>query len=783
MSTFGHQFQLIFEYLPQGILILDTSASVQYCNRQALEMLQQTQQDVLQSAFTKFLIPESAQVFESHFQQTLAGGVSPYFELVTGYQVAGSSGWWQVHVTYVRSDDHSPFVFAVIEDITNKRKGEEKLIREREIALRATKTKSAFLANVSHEIRTPIHTIMGMSEMLLDTELDVEQREYAGQIQFSADVLLSLVNDVLDLSKIEAGKLSLEIIEFDLYTVIEDAADMVSQEAHKKGLELILDFDERVPVLVQGDPLRIRQILVNFLSNALKFTHHGSIAVRVEWVETTSQKTTVRIAVEDSGIGIQEKKLDNLFQAFRQIDSSTTRKFGGTGLGLSISKNLIRMMRGKIGVRSKPGKGSTFWVLVPLGHSQRAVELVQPLTDLYNKKALIIDDSQEHSAVVSKYLSRWGMQTTWERDGMRAIETMRRAALTDQPFELVLIDLLLDDMDGWQVAGNINADTTINSTRLILMVPNGKLGADAKMKRLGWFDDYITKPIRLRTLHSKLQTVLRKDLDLSPLDQNAHPVDQSPNQDSNFPPQVTGTALLAEDHEVNQELFRTILEHCGLKVVTALNGQEAVELAAGQSFDIVFMDVQMPIMNGYSASQKIKQQYPELPIIGVTANAMQGEREKCIKAGMDDYLPKPFKARDVYPYIRKYLTESVFFNGEAANSYRKINEKSLQYEAALETFLGKKDVLDRVLRMFCQRGEQQLDEIQGSLNDGNFDNARILSHGMKGGAAHLEAKRLSSLAAELEHSCIDGHKNAAQQQLKQLRVEFQHFVAEANALL
>ncbi|AFG37784.1 response regulator [Spirochaeta africana] len=786
MSSFGRQFQLIFEHLPHGMMILDTSGRIVYCNRSALTMLQRPQSEIMQSVFFEYLGQSTREHFCSRFTEVINGTATPHFQYEAEYRTGSSHGWWQIDISYIAAEDHSPFVFAVIDDITTKRHGEQRLIREREDALRATKTKSAFLANVSHEIRTPIHTIMGMSELLLDTSLDVEQREYAGQIQFSADVLLSLVNDVLDLSKIEAGKLSLEIIEFDLYTVLEDAADMISLEAHKKGLELIIDIDSRIPIVVSGDPLRLRQIVVNFLSNALKFTSSGMIVLRARPAGAGERRDVVRIEVEDTGIGIPEKQLPHLFQAFRQIDSSTTRKFGGTGLGLSISKSLVRMMKGRIGVRSRSGDGSVFWIEVPFagvvaGDSPASV----PFSELEGKRALVVDNDRTAGRAVVARLEEWGLDAQWVDDGHSAIQALQTAAGQKRPFDIALIDLLLAGMDGWQVAGDINADTRINATRLILMVPNGQLGADAKMKRLGWFDDYVTKPIRIRTLYSKLEAVLLQDLDLPAL-ASEETAAELEAVDPSLPPRLQGVVLLAEDHEVNQELFRTILEHCGLQVVTASNGRDAVEMFRPRQFAMVFMDVQMPVMNGYNAARRIRAADPDVPIVGVTANALQGEREKCRQAGMNDYLPKPFKSRDVYPLLRRYMAEQagqVGQVGEPGDAHDTPDSTdAFRYHDALETFLGKQDVLQRVLGSFLERGGRQLQEIEDAVRGGDYDTARILAHGIKGGAAHLEAAPLASAAGLVEQACMDEQRGAALQHLKLMQREFERFSREASAV-
>ncbi len=481
LAPHGRQFQVIFDHSPVGLLVLDSGAHIIHCNRVLEKMLGVASVELRGRRLSTFVVAEDADSFQRLYDD-VAADRQPHFRTNLRYlRGDGEQAWCRMDVARVSSDGHSPFIFALVEDITEQKSGEDRLKQEKEVAERSTRIKSAFLANMSHEIRTPLHTITGMTELMLDTRLDEEQREYAQQVRFSAEVLLNLINDILDFSKIEAGKLSLEVIEFALASMTEEAVDLVSLEAHKKGLEVLLYLDPRLPQLVRGDPARLRQIIVNLFNNAVKFTPTGHVYLRVTPVRTTSRRVTVMFEVIDTGIGIPETKLASLFKAFSQVDSSTTRRFGGTGLGLSISRNLVQLMDGQIGVKSQENKGSTFWFTVPFPSSSElngepANRFDQPIS------VLVVDDSELARSVLRSYVESWGGTVSEAGSGSEALEVLKRAANEGRPYDVALIDLLMHGMDGWQLASEINSDKDINSTRLVLLSPAGRMAGEAKMK-------------------------------------------------------------------------------------------------------------------------------------------------------------------------------------------------------------------------------------------------------------------------------------------------------------
>ena len=804
--------------------VLDTTGNLIYSNA-ALAGILRTDA-VAEDALWKSIPADERDDFKAGFDELVSGNRGELRFEGSVIREDESRGWWRIVLALESDKDFSPFVFGTFEDVTDRKSGEERLKQEKETAERATRTKSAFLANMSHEIRTPLHTITGMAELLLQTNLDEEQGEYAQQVRFSAEALLGLINDILDFSKIEAGKLSLEIIEVDLYRIVQEAVDMLSLEAHKKDLEVMSFMDPDVPRHVRGDPTRLRQIIVNLMSNAVKFTTRGQIVVTVRLKKMEGDTAAIHFAVADTGIGIPEDKRNRLFRAFSQADSSTTRKFGGTGLGLSICKSLVEMMRGKIGVKSTESKGSSFWFVLPMVVEDDPVQIFaqRPAADT---RVLVVDDSATSADVLRRYLERWGATVRRAASGPDGLKELKRAAQKKEAYDLALIDLLMPGMDGWQLASEINADRTINSTRLILMSPIGKTAGEAKMRLLRWFDAYVTKPMRIPDLYEAVSSVLGGSLDLPSADEESPGLAATSEEKARR--RAGKRVLVAEDHFVNQQLFRTILEKMGLNVIVANNGREAVERVKNEAIDLVFMDVHMPEMNGYEASQHIRKLDGDLPIIAVTANATPEERGRCTDAGMNDYLSKPFKNQDLVPLVDQYLplADGGDGNGAGVASQQTTPFKATQtttpppphaetqdedlgeleslgedeadeddeqvakllpendsgsddravfdYDSAVQAFMGKKDVVDRVIGRFVEHTAKQLEELQHLLEEGELSQAQTIAHGIKGGAWNLSAERLGDAAFEVEKATREERGEDARRDLNALNEQFAVF--------
>jgi two-component system, sensor histidine kinase and response regulator len=650
-------------------------------------------------------------------------------------------------------------VLGVSRNITERKRSEEEIRRAKEIAEEATRLKSDFLANMSHEIRTPLNAIIGLSHLVLKTELTSRQRDYIAKVQTSGQHLLGVINDILDFSKVEAGKLDLENTDFELEHLLDNTSNLVSEKAHAKGLEIVFDVAPDVPYNLVGDSLRLGQILLNYANNAVKFTETGEIVIAVRASERTDKDVLLHFRVEDTGIGLTKEQIARLFQSFTQADTSTTRRFGGTGLGLAISKKLAGLMGGDVGVESAPGKGSTFWFSARLGIGESKRRELVPNPDLRGRRALVVDDNEHARMVIADMLESMTFLPSQAASGSAAIDEVRRAAEAGEPYDVVYLDWRMPGMDGMETARRIRA-LGLDSTPMFLMVTAYGREEVLKEAQAAGIDNVLVKPVNPSILFDTTVSVLGRHAPAVQADQ-----ERSAATPENRVAALRGARiLLVEDNDINQQVARELLEDAGLVVDVADNGEIALQKVRSGDWDLVFMDMQMPVMDGVTATQRIRSMggFERLPIVAMTANAMEQDRRKCLAAGMNDFLVKPIDPDDMWSILLRWVRPRVQKEAPAPVSAASVSAPvaapdglpkgidGLDTALGLSRMMGKKPLYLAMLRRYLASQQSVLGDIRRAIGEEDFETAERLAHTAKSVSGNVGAVAVQERAGELE---------------------------------
>jgi len=727
------------------IVAINTDQCVTVINKKGCEIFGMEEKEIIgKNWFDNFIPPELRDDMKGVFQDIILKKEKPveYFEneilTIDGKRLIA----WYNTLIY---DENSNIIGSLSsgEDITERKKIEQAILKAKEAAESANRAKSEFLANMSHEIRTPMNGIIGMSDLLLESQLTHEQHQYAETISKSADLLLSILNDILDLSKIEAGKMELDCVTFNLTETIDQVIEIMAIKAVQKNIELICHVDNKVPEYVKGDPMRLGQILINLVNNAIKFTSKGEVFIHVKAIEQSESEIKIQCSVQDTGIGIAKQDIKRLFQSFSQVDASTTRKYGGSGLGLKISKYLVEMMDGEIHVSSEKDKGSTFWFTIKLFKQNGEKDLISEEVNkiMKNHNLLIVDDNLTNLFVFEEYIKQLGCQYQTATSGIAALSMMKDAKKSGNPFTLALIDMQMPEMDGEELAIIIKNNSELKNTILIMITSMGH-HVDKENKMNIGFSSYLNKPIK------------KKQLFISLLESLGKPVHQLYSTSTELVREIKKNIniLLVEDNNVNRIVATKLLEQLGYQIDSAENGIKAIEAVNQKDYDLIFMDIQMPEMDGFEATKRIRSNEKNRKhtiIVAMTAHAMRGDQEKCLLSGMDDFIAKPVKKAGLETLLNKYFmhrTDERIETDEISNSQSSIFNKEHITESIGDSIEEQSDFI----QIFINELTEQTLLLKSAVEEKNVDQVQKLAHRIKGSSGDIGATKVHEISAILE---------------------------------
>jgi PAS domain S-box-containing protein len=761
-------FRSVLESAPDAMMVVDQDGTIRIANVQCEKVFGYTREELAGQA-VEILVPENFRsghraLRDSFFYAPTARPMGASRALY-GLRKEGSLFPIEIGLSPLPAKGNDlPQVAVSIRDITERREQERQLVLAREKAEEATAAKSMFLANMSHEIRTPMNAIIGMTHLALKTDLTLKQLDYLTKVRSAAGTLLGIINDILDFSKIEAGKLDIENAEFQFDNVLQNLSTVVGQKAEEKGLEFLVAAQPAIPANLVGDPLRLGQVLINLVNNAVKFTQHGEIVVTVGVEERTSDRVTLAFAVKDSGIGMTPEQCSRLFQAFSQADTSTTRKYGGTGLGLSISKRLVEMMGGRIWAESESGVGSTFRFTASFGiGSEQQQQRFVP--DLAGIRALVVDDNAQAREIMCDTLRGFAIRADAVESGRTALQSVTSADAVD-PYHLVLMDWNMPGMDGIQSSAVIRRDSGLkNMPRIVMVTAFGREEIRNQAEQIG-VDGFLTKPVSASVLYDMLMSLFGA----------------APPEHARLTSRRSGVAehdargvriLLVEDNEMNQQVATELLESAGAAVTVANHGGIAVKVLQGgpqpPAFDVVLMDLQMPEMDGFTATEILRAdpRFHELPIIAMTAHALIEERERCLKAGMNDHVTKPIDPDALFAVLARWTkaregpapARGNLAQGGGGEAPLEID--GIDIATALNRVAGNRRLYRRLLEQFAKKQGDMDELIKAALLNGDRESAERYAHTLKGSAGNLGMGSVQAAAAKVEKAIRDGNSDVS----------------------